>query len=98
MIQHRLVVFLAIVGIAIFGLRASAQSGLPEPYAATRAIEHLTVLPMAADRSVVPNATVIIDDGRIAAVGPSEEVPVPEDARREADIRYVQWQATTGGH
>lgn len=98
MIQHRLVALLTIVGIVILGLRASAQSGLPEPYTPSMAIERLAVLPMAADRSVVPNATVIIDDGRIAAVGPSEEVPVPEDARREADIRYVQRQATTGGH
>ena len=76
----------AVVVTAFLGLCTSAEAGSPEPKSAantpTMAIEQVTVLPMAVDGAVVRNATVIIDDGRIAAVGPSEEVPVPADARR----------------
>jgi imidazolonepropionase-like amidohydrolase len=41
----------------------------------------VTVVPMTSG-VVLPNHTVIVRDGRIAAVGPAEEIEVPVDARR----------------
>jgi len=45
------------------------------------AIEHVTVLPMDAERRLADH-TVIVRDGRIAALGPAAEVTVPEGALR----------------
>ena len=47
----------------------------------TFAITNVTVVPMTSE-AVIPNATVLVRDGRIAAVGPAASVSVPADARR----------------
>jgi imidazolonepropionase-like amidohydrolase len=47
--------------------------------AQTTAITHVTVLPMDADRAL-PDQTVVIDGGRIAALGPAAATPVPRGA------------------
>lgn len=49
---------------------------------AALAIEHVTVLSMAADSAPLPDATVIIRDGRVVSVGPARAAEVPPDARR----------------
>ena len=49
----------------------------PEPFAITS----VTVLTMTSDRPL-RNATVVVREGRIAAVGPAGTTPVPADARR----------------
>jgi hypothetical protein len=46
------------------------------------AIEHVTVLSMAADSAPRLDATVIIRDGRIVWVGPASEADIPSDAQR----------------
>lgn len=45
------------------------------------AVTNVAVISMASD-SVLPGATVLIRDGRIAAVGPSGSIAVPKGARR----------------
>ncbi len=47
----------------------------------TSVIEHARVLP-SATASAIENGTVVVRDGRIAALGPSGAVPVPAGARR----------------
>ncbi len=47
----------------------------------TFAITDVTVIPMTRD-TVLRDATVVVRDGRIAAVGASRDVKVPEGARR----------------
>jgi imidazolonepropionase-like amidohydrolase len=47
--------------------------------AQTTAITHVTVLPMDADRAL-SDQTVVIDGGRIAALGPAASTPVPRGA------------------
>jgi imidazolonepropionase-like amidohydrolase len=49
---------------------------------AALAIEHVTVLSMAAGSAPLPDATVVIRDGRIVSVGPAREADVPAEARR----------------
>lgn len=55
----------------------SAPAPAPEPFAITS----VTVLTMTSDRPL-RNATVVVRNGRIAAVGPAASTPVPADARR----------------
>ena len=45
------------------------------------AIEHVSVLPMDSE-TVLADRTVIVADGRITALGPGSEIPVPEGAQR----------------
>ena len=45
------------------------------------AVTNVAVIPMSSD-SVLPGATVVVRDGRIAAVGPSGSIAVPKGARR----------------
>jgi imidazolonepropionase-like amidohydrolase len=49
---------------------------------AALAIEHVTVLSMAADSTPLPDATVVIRNGRIVSVGPARAAEVPAGARR----------------
>ena len=49
--------------------------------AGTLAFVDVTVLPMDRDR-VLTGQTVIIRDGRIAAIGPKASVKIPADAQR----------------
>jgi imidazolonepropionase-like amidohydrolase len=60
-------------------LEAQGSRGALTP--GTFAITDVTVIPMAGD-SVIPEATVVVRDGRIAAVGAAAEVRVPPGARR----------------
>lgn len=62
--------------LALAPLLASAQT---RPAAV--AFEHVTVLPMDAERSLADH-TVVVEGDRIVAVGPSGEVSVPADAVR----------------
>jgi len=48
--------------------------------AAPVAIVNVDVLPMS-DEGVLEQQTVVIDDGRIKAIGPVDEVPIPEHAK-----------------
>lgn len=53
------------------------------------AITEVTVVPMDSER-LVPGQTVIVRDGRIAAIGPSAETPVPEGVETiEGRGRYL---------
>jgi cytosine/adenosine deaminase-related metal-dependent hydrolase len=55
------------------------QSSPPAP--STIAIEHATLLPM--DRDIVlEDHTVVVREGRIAALGPASDISVPQDAQR----------------
>lgn len=56
------------------GSRAALATG-------TLAITHVTLIPMSRD-TVLRDATVIVRDGRIAAVGPASGLDVPAGARR----------------
>lgn len=72
--------------IAIAALCAScASTSATKPQAASAssvvAFLHASVVPMDRER-VLPDHTVVVDDGRIVAVGPSSEVRVPREARR----------------
>src|SRR5688572_20891317 len=46
------------------------------------AITGVTAITMTGRDSVIPNATIVIRDGRIAAIGPSSRVTVPPGATR----------------
>jgi imidazolonepropionase-like amidohydrolase len=53
------------------------------------AITNVTVIPMTTD-TVLHGATVVVRDGRIVAVGPARDVPVPTGARRiDGKGRYL---------
>jgi hypothetical protein len=67
--------FVSIVTAVFWPVVAVAQSS------ATVAFTDVSVLPMDRER-VLTNHTVIVRDGRIAAVGPSASVRVPADAQR----------------
>src|SRR5687768_18355939 len=45
------------------------------------AITNVTVIPMTSD-TAIPNATVVVRDGRITAVGPADRVRIPGRTRR----------------
>ncbi len=65
------------------------QAGEPVPERQTLAFIGVNVVPMDSER-VLENQTVIVRDGRIAAVGPSAEVSVPEGAVRiDAQGKYL---------
>jgi imidazolonepropionase-like amidohydrolase len=59
------------------------------PAQQTVAIENVTVIPMDAERTL-PQHTVVIRDGRVAALGPASEVSIPADAVRVSGAgRYL---------
>jgi imidazolonepropionase-like amidohydrolase len=67
----------AVMAALILGLASGAAGQGPEAWA----FVDVNVIPM--DReTVVPRQTVVVRDGRIVAVGPSADTPVPADARR----------------
>ena len=55
------------------------QANMPKPEG-TVALTGATVVTMQGDE-VIPNGTIVVTDNRIAAVGPSNSVQVPQDAR-----------------
>jgi hypothetical protein len=70
----------ALLFAAVTSVRlVSAHAAGPDP--APFAITSVTVLTMTSDRPI-RNATVVVRDGRISAVGPAGSTPVPADARR----------------
>jgi imidazolonepropionase-like amidohydrolase len=64
---------------ALAALLAGASA---QVHADTFAIENVTVLPMTAAASPLKQTTVVVRDGRIAAIGPAKSVTVPAQARR----------------
>ena len=62
----------------LFALLAALQA-LPATAAETTAFVNVNVVPMAAE-VVIEQQTVVVRNGTIAAVGPVDEVPIPEDA------------------
>jgi amidohydrolase family protein len=66
----------------IFAIASSAAAiAWSSPGARSLAITDVTVIPMDRER-VLPHETVIVRDGRIAAVGPLDKIVVPADAQR----------------
>lgn len=74
---------------AALGLTLAAAPALAGEGARPVAFVHANVVPMDTDR-VLPDRTVVVRDGRIVAVGPAAETPVPERARVvDASGRYL---------
>lgn len=73
----------ALASIAALALTrdGSAQGSRGRLEAGTLAIIGATVVPMTSE-TVVPDAVVVVRDGRIAAVGPAGKVGIPAGARR----------------
>lgn len=69
--------------IALLALTACAPPPRPRstPMPATFAFVDVSLVPMTSER-VVPHQTVLVDGGRIVAVGPVDAVSVPPGARR----------------
>ena len=57
----------------------AALQALPATAAETTAFVNVNVVPMAAE-VVIEQQTVVVRNGTIAAVGPVDDVPIPEDA------------------
>ena len=69
--------------------QAAAQASRSALAKGTFAITEVTVVPMTSD-TILAGSTVLVRDGRIAAVGPSGSVKVPKDARRvDGKGRYL---------
>jgi imidazolonepropionase-like amidohydrolase len=83
---HRL---LLLVAPALSATSASAQAPRGHLAPGALAITNVTVIPMAT-QAVLRDATVVVKDGRIAAVGPAHQVKVPGGARRvDGKGRYL---------
>lgn len=68
--------------VASTGSRVPSANAATDPAAQrTLAFEHVNVVPMDRER-VLPDQTVVVVEGRIAAVGPSSKVAVPAGAER----------------
>jgi len=69
--------------------QAAAQASRTALAKGTFAITEVTVIPMTSD-TILAGSTVLVRDGRIAAVGPSGSVKLPKDARRvDGKGRYL---------
>ncbi len=69
--------------------QAAAQASRTALAKGTFAITEVTVVPMTSD-TLLAGSTVLVRDGRIAAVGPSGSVKLPKDARRvDGKGRYL---------
>ena len=62
-----------------FLILIAALVAAPVAAAAPTAIVNVNVVPMSSE-TVLPQQTVIVEDGLIAMLGPVDEVPIPEDA------------------
>jgi imidazolonepropionase-like amidohydrolase len=67
--------------LALFSTVA-APATEPDPLPERVAIEHVTVLSMNNDGAVLPDMTVLVDEGRIVSVGPSPSTRAPRGAKR----------------
>ena len=63
------------------GAAALLSESLAEPVQGVVAFEHVTVIPMDSERDL-RDYTVVVRDGRIAAVGPARRTPIPAGAQR----------------
>jgi len=72
---------LAILATAVLAPSVAAQASRGALARGTFAITHVSVVPMTRE-TVLEDATVLVRDGRIAAVGPAASVRVPAGARR----------------
>lgn len=61
---------------------ASAFAAEPDPLPERLAIEHVTVLSMNDAGAVLPDMTVLVDEGRILSMGPASSIRVPQGAKR----------------
>jgi imidazolonepropionase-like amidohydrolase len=75
---HWLAVLLLANALALVSSARAAGTDAPSPTRSIFVIEHVTVVPMTEAGGVRRNATVVIDDGRIASI----DGPVPAGARR----------------
>jgi imidazolonepropionase-like amidohydrolase len=83
----RLVFWVAVSLLLPLEHAASQDRGDPQP---PLAFVGVNVIPLAGSTAVLPDYTVIVRDGRIAAMGPSSRVAVPGNAVRIAsDGRYL---------
>jgi imidazolonepropionase-like amidohydrolase len=73
---------LAFVALPAFGRDAAAQPSRGALAEGTFAVTNVTVIPMTGSGEVLADATVLVRNGRIAAVGPARSVRVPREARR----------------
>jgi imidazolonepropionase-like amidohydrolase len=81
---HRLLVGLLLNGM-VAGLAAAQTVSGPGSYA----FVDVTVIPMDAP-GTLPEQTVVVQDGRIVAVGPTDSIPVPPTATRiEGEGRFL---------
>ena len=60
----------------------AALAAEPDPLPERLAIEHVTVLSMNNEGAVLPDMTVLVDEGRIVSVGPSSAARAPRGAKR----------------
>ncbi|MDQ8756699.1 amidohydrolase family protein [Sphingosinicella sp. LHD-64] len=82
MLKYAIIAILSVLGL-LPDPPAMAQS------AGTYAITNVTVVPMDRERHL-PDQTVVVRDGRIAAMGPAASTPVPDGATRiEGRGRYL---------
>lgn len=66
-----------------------ALAAIPAPSDSITAFINVTVVPMDSER-LLPDQTVVVQDGRIVTMGPSRSVPVPKGARRiDARGKYL---------
>ena len=70
---------LMISALLVSGSVAAAPDTAPRPPSQAIAIVGATVIPMDSER-VLPNRTVLLENGRIIAVGPADSVAVPRGA------------------
>jgi imidazolonepropionase-like amidohydrolase len=68
--------------IALLLLQSSEPSSARQGGAASIAITHAAVVPMTRDALVLPDHTVVVANGRIVVIGPSNSTPVPAGARQ----------------
>jgi len=66
---------------AVLPLFAAAPLAARDPQPRDLAIRHVTVVPMTENDVIVRDATVVIQDGRITAIGPSATTRVPAGVR-----------------
>ena len=72
---------LAVLAALAIARAAPAQASRGALASGTFAITNVSVIPMTSE-TVLADATVLVRDGRIAAVGPAARVRVPAGARR----------------
>lgn len=71
----------ALVGVVLLGVATTARAQQQLPPRGTYAFTSVTVIPMDRERTLADH-NVIVQDGRITAVGPSARTPVPAGATR----------------